>query len=346
MRTHRWLCIVGGVVAVGVSSSAAVAQLLGTVLQSSFVGPITNAPVPFTIYLPQGYEASTERLPVIYHLHGLEGTHNGPQISAVPASYEAARAAGLIGPAIIVFPDGYGDSFWADSARSNKPAETNIVRELIPHVDATYRTRAHRGGRAITGFSMGGLSTPTYLAKFPDVFSVSVQYDGSMATWDIVRSVRPDIAAEIYDNSEARFNRYSPWRWTQQNAAVLASSSAMRIIVGGEASGLSSNRAFRAHLLGVGITPEYVETGLPHNLPLLLQAQGANSWAFIQRHLSPPDPACPADFNRDGGVDGADVEAFFAAWEAAEPDADVNQDGGIDGGDVGGFFEAWQAGGC
>jgi hypothetical protein len=193
---------------------------------------------------------------------------------------------------------------------------------------------------------MGGLSAPTYLAKFPGIFSVSVQYDGSMATWEIVRSVRPDIAAEIFNNSEARFNLYSPWRWTQQNAAVVASSSAMRIIVGGEASGLSSNRSFRAHLLGVGITPDYVETGLPHNLPMLLQAQGANSWAFIQRHLSPPEPACPADFNQDGGIDGADVEAFFAAWEAAEPGADTNQDGGIDGGDVGAFFEAWQAGGC
>jgi hypothetical protein len=79
---------------------------------------------------------------------------------------------------------------------------------------------------------------------------------------------------------------------------------------------------------------------------MLLQAQGANSWAFIQRHLSPPEPACPADFNEDGGIDGADVEAFFAAWEAAEPGADTNQDGGIDGGDVGAFFEAWQAGGC
>lgn len=96
----------------------------------------------------------------------------------------------------------------------------------------------------------------------------------------------------------------------------------------------------------MGITPDYVETGLPHNLPLLLQAQGANSWAFIQRHLSPPEPACPADFNQDGGVDGLDPGAFFAAWEAAEGNADVNRDGGIDGGDVEAFFVVWQAGGC
>jgi hypothetical protein len=55
-------------------------------------------------------------------------------------------------------------------------------------------------------------------------------------------------------------------------------------------------------------------------------------------------PACPADFNQDGGVDGADVDAFFAAWESGDASADVNQDGGIDGGDIETFFVAWEAG--
>ncbi len=57
-------------------------------------------------------------------------------------------------------------------------------------------------------------------------------------------------------------------------------------------------------------------------------------------------PPCPADFNQDGGVDGADIAAFFTAWESAESAADVNQDGGIDGGDVAAFFAVWEAGGC
>ncbi|MBS0195994.1 MAG: hypothetical protein JSR77_04475 [Planctomycetes bacterium] len=55
---------------------------------------------------------------------------------------------------------------------------------------------------------------------------------------------------------------------------------------------------------------------------------------------------CPADFNQDGGIDGADVDAFFAAWESGDPSADVNQDGGVDGADVSVFFAAWEAGGC
>jgi hypothetical protein len=55
---------------------------------------------------------------------------------------------------------------------------------------------------------------------------------------------------------------------------------------------------------------------------------------------------CIADFNGDGGVDSADVEAFFMAWEAGESIADVNADGGVNGDDVGTFFAAWESGGC
>lgn len=53
---------------------------------------------------------------------------------------------------------------------------------------------------------------------------------------------------------------------------------------------------------------------------------------------------CIADFNADGGIDGADVESFFNAWESADPAADVNHDGGIDGADLGFFFPAWERG--
>ncbi|MCX5689370.1 MAG: hypothetical protein NTV94_06210 [Planctomycetota bacterium] len=61
--------------------------------------------------------------------------------------------------------------------------------------------------------------------------------------------------------------------------------------------------------------------------------------------LTPTDD-CPADFNEDGGVDGADVAAFFVAWERGDILADVSVDGGVDAADVEVFFNAWEAGGC
>ena len=59
-----------------------------------------------------------------------------------------------------------------------------------------------------------------------------------------------------------------------------------------------------------------------------------------------PCDLCPADFNQDGGIDGADVGDFFAKWEAGSCEGDVNMDGGVDGADVSTFFTAWEAGGC
>jgi hypothetical protein len=55
--------------------------------------------------------------------------------------------------------------------------------------------------------------------------------------------------------------------------------------------------------------------------------------------------ACPADFNLDGGVDGADVDAFFGQWVDGADAADFNADGGVDGSDVDAFFDRW-VGGC
>jgi hypothetical protein len=74
--------------------------------------------------------------------------------------------------------------------------------------------------------------------------------------------------------------------------------------------------------------------------PLCLQFREAAQRAVRQ------GPVCVADFNRDGGVDGSDVAAFFFAWERGVDGADVNEDGGTDGADIEAFFGVWEAGGC
>ncbi len=57
-------------------------------------------------------------------------------------------------------------------------------------------------------------------------------------------------------------------------------------------------------------------------------------------------PACAADYDNNGGVDGGDLGAFFADFETGAPCADVDQNGGVDGGDLGFFFQVFEAGGC
>jgi len=57
-------------------------------------------------------------------------------------------------------------------------------------------------------------------------------------------------------------------------------------------------------------------------------------------------PACPADYNQDGGVTGDDIAAFFADFENGADCADTNIDGGITGDDIAALFTVFEAGGC
>ena len=67
---------------------------------------------------------------------------------------------------------------------------------------------------------------------------------------------------------------------------------------------------------------------------------------WIPGPSGPTCPPCAADYDNNGGVDGGDLAAFFADFEAGESCADVDGNGGVDGGDLGFFFQVFEAGGC
>lgn len=76
---------------------------------------------------------------------------------------------------------------------------------------------------------------------------------------------------------------------------------------------------------------------------------GGGSRVIVVRGFTVPPPICAecaADFNDDGGVDGGDVEAFFAVWQEGGACADVNADGGVEGADIEAFFAVWVNGAC
>ncbi len=66
----------------------------------------------------------------------------------------------------------------------------------------------------------------------------------------------------------------------------------------------------------------------------------------VQEDSGPSCPACAADYDQSGGVDGDDITAFFNDWQAGAPCGDVDGSGGVDGDDIPFFFDRWQAGGC
>lgn len=68
--------------------------------------------------------------------------------------------------------------------------------------------------------------------------------------------------------------------------------------------------------------------------------------ASLPIFVSPPSRYCPADFDEDGGITGADLGAFLSAFELGDARADVDDDGGISFADVAAFLSLFEAGGC
>jgi S-formylglutathione hydrolase FrmB len=132
----------------------------------------------FLIYLPRSYDSSEKRYPVVYALHGYLGNEwelatMGQDLDEMVASEEAEEM-------ILVFVDGsnkFDGSFYMSSPTIGD-YESYIVRELVDHVDANYRTLPDRDSRGITGRSMGGDGALHLALKYPDVFSVAVPMSG------------------------------------------------------------------------------------------------------------------------------------------------------------------------
>jgi S-formylglutathione hydrolase FrmB len=314
--------------------STTASALEGTVITPvTFVGPVTGESISFSLYLPPGYGSGSARYPVVYHLHGMGGAHNNVnQLNTVSQSHEDAVTAGRIEPVIIVFPDGDTDSFWADSKDGTRRIETHVVREILPYVDANYRTRATRTQRAIQGFSMGGFGAAKFASKFPELFCASVVYDGALVTWHVVQQFHPTVAASMFGNDPAYFDAYSPWHWVPENAETLQTGVPFRQVVGNL---VGSNQEFRTLLLDNGLVSEYLETGCTHTLNCVMAAGGADSWSLIAASFETTPSTQQATFLSIGAEDGW-VRESSAGGGGGDAQASWSGGAGLIAGDDGG----------
>lgn len=172
-----------------------------------YKGPSTANEIIYTLYLPPKYSKSKGPYPLIVFLHGAGG---GNASSDVLKSYEKARDAGKIQDSIIVFPENYGGTVWRDGAKNKNP-ETNILKELLPHLEKEYALSKDRNKRTIMGFSMGAAGSLYWGAKYLDIFSVAVVLDaggGTSMTDSNARNYVPDFAKkadEIKTSLKIRF---------------------------------------------------------------------------------------------------------------------------------------------
>lgn len=143
----------------------------GEVMFSTMESQALARSYPYTIYLPDGYESGKLSYPVLYLLHGNGGNENNWIAKGhVRSTVDNLIKEGRIPPIIIAMP-GHGTSWWVDG--NKEPAETVLIKEFIPHIDATYNTIRDRDGRMIAGLSAGGYGTVNAVFKYPELFASS-----------------------------------------------------------------------------------------------------------------------------------------------------------------------------
>ncbi len=147
---------------------------------------VSNGVTKVRVLLPVGY-ASGANYPVVYLLHGFnsdyQGWSNMNHVNDVNDTLESnTRNASIV----FVMPDGGGleGGFYSNWYQSPDGLmhdwETYHIEQLIPWVEANFKVKKTRAGRAISGLSMGGFGCTTYASRHPDLFAGVFSISGAV----------------------------------------------------------------------------------------------------------------------------------------------------------------------
>jgi enterochelin esterase-like enzyme len=147
----------------------------GNVQQILFPSKSTNTSRRAFVYTPPGYDKNqSTRYPVLYLQHGWgEDETAWTNQGRANLIMDNMIASGKIKPFIIVMTYGMTNDIKFGGLRNFDitPFQTVMVDELIPYVDANFRTKADQQHRAMAGLSMGGMETRMITLNKPEVFS-------------------------------------------------------------------------------------------------------------------------------------------------------------------------------
>ncbi len=168
----------------GIAGSLVLERIESSALAGNAIGDPSSRLL--AIYTPPGYDPEgSKRYPVLYCLHGYTGDV-GALLSTRPWETNVVQwldrliASGAMPPAILAIVDGntrFGGSQYIDSIHNGNYTQY-VVDEIVPHVDARYRTIAHVGGRAVLGKSSGGFGSLYLSMVRPGTFAAFASHSG------------------------------------------------------------------------------------------------------------------------------------------------------------------------
>lgn len=250
----------------------------------TFESAVVGQRVGYHVLLPPAYaEHATERYPVLYWLHGSGGGNEG--LPFLASYFRSAMQRGAMPQTIVVFPYGFANGMWIDARDGSAPVETMFIRDLIPHIDATYRTIAERRGRTLEGYSMGGYGVGRLGFLHAHLFGRLSMWAAGPLQLDFtvgprsLESTRRLLLQRVYGNSLAWFEQQSPWRIAERTA--LPPNTPFRILIGTADETYPYNRDYHLHLTTLGISHRYVELpNIGHNAVAMMQALGDEGLGF------------------------------------------------------------------
>ncbi len=132
---------------------------------------------PVWIYTPPGYDDGDRRYPAVYVIQGFTGqldmwSNRNPFRPLFVEEADALFAGGEAPPCLLVFVDCWtslGGSQFLDSPATGR-YHTHLCDEVVPWVDARYRTLAAREHRGIAGKSSGGYGAMITPMLRPDLW--------------------------------------------------------------------------------------------------------------------------------------------------------------------------------
>lgn len=268
------------------------------VVQRTFESAAAKSAVSYHLYTPAAYERDAERrFPVVYWLHGSGG--GLPGIPALAKHLDAAIEAGKTPPCLVVFVNGLEMGMYVDWSNGAAPVESIVIKDLVPHIDATYRTIPTRDGRLLDGFSMGGYGAARFGFKYPEMFrAVSIMGAGPMQetltqTPRASRVQAEELLTRVYGGSQERFLEVSPRTLAKANAETIAKGSLVRMVIGDRDETYGNNLAFHEHLESLQIPHEWrVLRGIGHDPMAVIEELGDGNWAFYRQAFGEvPEPA-------------------------------------------------------
>jgi S-formylglutathione hydrolase FrmB len=141
---------------------------------------------PLWVYVPPGYDDEPDRrYPTVYAIQGYTGhlemwRNRNPYRQPFPETADRVFADGANPPAIVVYVDAwtaYGGSQFVDSPGTGR-YHSYLCDEIVPWVDAHYRTMADQGHRGIMGKSSGGFGAIITPMLRPDLFGALATHAG------------------------------------------------------------------------------------------------------------------------------------------------------------------------